>query len=110
MGYKLIQELLSTGERQAFFIHRDYHVWFDEYNYSLYIEDNHTPGSLLIQQDTESNIHNSGLLNLIPFELNLTSTPFSNTTVLTYYIDLPSAGKNVGFNSLNYEDFKLIFH
>ena len=33
---------------QPFVVHRSHHVWFDEYNSSLSIEDNHTPGSLLL--------------------------------------------------------------
>ena len=61
---------------QPFVIHRDHHDWFDEYNSCIFIEDKHTPGSLLIQQYLESIFHNSYLLNLIPCELDLTSTPF----------------------------------
>ena len=34
---------------QTFVIHRDHHVWFDEYNSILSIEENHTTGSLLLQ-------------------------------------------------------------
>ena len=67
-----------------FFIHRSHHVWFDEYNYCLSIEDKHTPGSLLIQKYPEIIIHNSDLLNFIPCELDITYTPFSNTTIITY--------------------------
>ena len=59
---------------QNFVIHRAHHVWYNEYNYCLSIEDKHTQGYLLIQQDTESDIHNSDLLNLIPCELDLTDT------------------------------------
>ena len=39
-------------------IHRFHHVWFYEYNYSLSIEDNHTPGFLLLRKDPESRAHN----------------------------------------------------
>ena len=56
---------------QPFILHRDHHVWFDEYNYCLYIEDKHTPGSLLLRQYPEGHIHDSDLLNLIPCELDL---------------------------------------
>ena len=42
---------------QPFIIHRAHHVWFDEYNSRLSIEDNHTPGSLLLRQDPEVHTH-----------------------------------------------------
>ena len=61
---------------QPFIIHRTHHVWFDEYNSCLSIEENHTPGSLLLRQYPEGHIHNSDLLNLVPCELDITSTPF----------------------------------
>ena len=51
---------------QSFIIHRSHHVWSDEYNSSLSIEENHTPGYLLLRQDLEGRIHDSDLLNLIP--------------------------------------------
>ena len=53
-----------------FFIHISHHFWFDEYNSCLSIKDNHTPGYLLVQQDTESLISTSDLLNLIPCEID----------------------------------------
>ena len=37
---------------QSFVIHRSNYVWSDEYNYRLSIEDKHTTGYLLPQQDT----------------------------------------------------------
>ena len=42
---------------KPFIIHRYHHVWFDEYNSRLSIEYKHTPGSLLLRQDPEGNIH-----------------------------------------------------
>ena len=60
-----------------FFIHRSHHVWFDDYNYCLSIEDKHTPGSLLLWQYPEGCIHDLDLLNLITCKLDLTSTTFS---------------------------------
>ena len=72
---------------QPFIIHRALPVWFDEYNSRLYIEENHTPGSLLLWQDPEGHIHDSDLLNLIPRELDLTSTTFSDETIITYEIE-----------------------
>ena len=74
---------------QPFIIHRAHHVWFDEYNSNLSIEDKHTPGSLLFCKYTEGHIHDSYLLNLIPCELDLISTPFSDETIITYDIELP---------------------
>ena len=61
---------------QPFIIHRAHNVWFDEYNFRLSTEYKHTPGSLLLRQDPEGHIHKSDLLNLIPCELDITSTPF----------------------------------
>ena len=52
-------------------------------------------------------IHHSDPLNLIPCELDLISTPFSNTTIITYEIELPPSGKKVGFNILENEDFAI---
>ena len=92
---------------QPFIIHRSHHVLFGEYNSSLSIEDNHTPGSLLLRQDPEVHIHHSDLLNLIPCELDLTSTPFRDETIITYDIELPPSGKKIGFNLLDDEYFTI---
>ena len=92
---------------QPFIIHRAHHVWFDEYNSSLSIEDKHTPGSLLLWQDPEGHIHNSDLLNLIKCELDITSNPFRDETIITYDIELPTSGKKIGFNLLDDEDFTI---
>ena len=62
---------------------------------------------LLLWQDPEGRIHYSDLLNLIPCELDIKSTPFSDTTIITYDIELPPSGKKVGFNLLDYEDFTI---
>ena len=50
---------------------------------------------------------NSDLLNLIPCELDIKSTPFSDTTIITYKIELPPSGKEFGFNLLGDEDFTI---
>ena len=71
---------------QPFIIHRSNHVWFDEYNSRLSIEDKRTPGSLLLRQYHEGHINDSDLLNLIPCKLDLTSTTFSYETIITYEI------------------------
>ena len=92
---------------QLFIIHRAHNVWFDEYDYRLSIKDNHTPGSLPLRKDPEVHIHDSDLLNLIPCEFDLTSTPFSDETIITYDIELPPSGKKIGFNLPDDEDFKI---
>ena len=43
----------------------------------------------------------------MPCELDLTSTPFSNTTIIIYKIELPPSGKKVGINLLDDEDFTI---
>ena len=72
MGYAATTGvILYWKPDQPFIIHRAHHIWFDEYNSRLSIEDKHTPGSLLLRQDPEDHIHNSDLINLIPCELDL---------------------------------------
>ena len=59
MGYvATIGVILYWNPDQPFIILRSHHVWFDENNLHLPIEDNHTPGSLLLQQYLESHVHN----------------------------------------------------
>ena len=81
--------------RTDFFIHRSHHVWFDEYNYRLSIDNKCTPGYLLLQQYPEGIIHNSYLLNFIPCELDFTSNPFSDKKILTHDIDLPPSRNKI---------------
>ena len=69
----------------------------------------HTSGYLLLQKDPDSHVHHSDLFNLIPHELNLTSTPFFDTTILTYEIELPPSGKKFGFNLLDDEYFTIVY-
>ena len=92
---------------QPFVIQIAHHVWFDEYNSCLLMEYKHTAGSLLLRQYPEGRIYDSELLNFILCELDLTSNPFSDATIITYKIDLPPSGKKVGFNLLEYEDFTI---
>ena len=99
--------VLYYNPYQTIFIHRNHHVWFDEYNSCLFIEDNYTPSYLLLKQYPESHVHNSDLLNLITCELDLTSTPFCDTKILTYKIELPPSGNRAGFNLLDDEDFTI---
>ena len=44
---------------------------------------------------------------MIPCELDLTYTTFSNTPIITYEIDLPPSGKKIGFNVLYDEYFTI---
>ena len=44
---------------------------------------------------------------MIPCALDIKSTTFSNTTILTYEIELPIYGKKIGFNLLDDEDFTI---
>ena len=46
---------------------------------------------------------------MIPCETDLTSTPFWDTTVLTYEIVLPPDERKAGFNLLVDEDFIIPF-
>ena len=69
--------------------------------------DNNTPFPLLLRQYPESNVHNSDLHNLILCELDLTSTPFSDTKIITSNDELTPSVKKVGFNLLDYEDFTI---
>ena len=101
--------ILYWNPDQPFLIHRAHNVWFDEYNYHLSIEYKHTTDYLLLQQYPESLIHNSDLLKWIPRELDITPTPFSDTTIITYEIELTHAGKKIGFNLLNDEYFTITY-
>ena len=108
MGYAATTGvILYWKPDQPFIIHRAHNVWFDEYNYCLSIEENHTPGSLLLRQDPEGHINNSDLLNLISCELDLTSTPLRDETIITYDIELPLSGKKIVFNLLDDEYFTI---
>ena len=105
MGYSATTGVvLYWKPYQIFIIHRAHHVCFDEYNSRFSIEYKHTPGSLLLWQDPEGCIHDAYLLNLIPCELDLTSTPFSDESIITYDIELPPSGNKIDFNLLD-DDF-----
>ena len=92
---------------QNFYIHRYHNYWFDEYNHRLSIQDNYTPGSLILQKYPESLLHNLDLINLIPCELDLTSTPFSDTIFITHEIELPPSRNKIGSNLLDCEYFTI---
>ena len=44
---------------------------------------------------------------MIPCELDITSTPFHDTKMLTYELEVPTDGKKIGFNLLDDEDFTI---
>ena len=46
---------------------------------------------------------------MIPCEIHLTYTQFSDTIVIAYEIELPPSGKKVGFNLLDDEDFTISY-
>ena len=110
MGYEATTGIIIYWKPyKPFVIHRSHHAWFDEYNYHLSIEDKHTPGSLLLQQDPESLLHNSDLINSISSELDIKSTIFCDTIILTYEIELTPAGMKIGFNLLDDEYFTITY-
>ena len=59
MGYAAtIGFIIYWNPDKPFVIHIAHHVWFDEYNYRLSIQDKHNPGFLLLKKYPESLIHN----------------------------------------------------
>ena len=73
------------------------------------IEDKKNTCYLILQQYPESIIHNTDLLKLIPRELDLISTPFSNTTTIIHEIESPLDGKKIVFNLMHGEDFIITY-
>ena len=47
------------------------------------------------------------LIDLIPCELDIISTPFCGTKILTYEVELPPDGNKFGINLLDDEDFTI---
>ena len=91
VGYAATTGVIIYWKTDKPFVVRIVHnILFGTYNYCLSIEDKHTSGSLLLQKQPEIIHHNSNLLNLIPCELDITSTTFLDTTILTYEIELPT--------------------
>ena len=46
---------------------------------------------------------------MIPYELDLITNPFSNTTIITYEIDLIPSGNKIGLNLLGDEYFTILY-
>ena len=44
---------------------------------------------------------------MIPCELDLKFTPFHDTTIITYKIELPPSGNKIGLNLLYDDDFTM---
>ena len=76
--------ILYYNPEQNLYIHRSHHDWFNEYNYQISPKDKHTPGTLILQKYPEIRLHHLDILNLIPCKLDITSTPFSDTTTITH--------------------------
>ena len=105
MGYTATTGvILCWNPDKTFVIHRAHHIFLEKYNAHLSIEDNHNPGSLLLQQDHGSLLQNLDLHELIPCEIDITPTPFCDTKNLTYGIELPPSGNRIGFN-LFYDEY-----
>ena len=105
MRYEATTEVLYWNPDQNFSIYRSHNYCFDEYNSLLSMQDKHTTDYLPLQQNKESILYHSDLLNFIPSEIDITSTPFSDTIILTYDIELPLYGNKIGINLLDDEDF-----
>ena len=69
---------------QPYYLHRAHHSWFYEYSSCLSTENYRTPSSLLPQQDSELFPHKLDLMHSLPYEHDLTSTPFPDVTNITY--------------------------
>ena len=52
-------------------------------------------------------MHNLDLINLVPFELDIASTPFHDATITIYKIEFTPAGKKTGFKFLDDKDFTI---
>ena len=73
----------------------------------LYTYVKYTPGSLLLQQEPTGFLQNNDKLKFIPFELDLSSTPFGYEKIITYEIELPTAGKKIGSNLMDDDEFTI---
>ena len=69
---------------EPYYIYIAHNDWFDCYKFSVFTEDEHTTWYLLLQQYPESIIHHLGLGNLVPYELDLTCTPFFYAAIVPY--------------------------
>ena len=46
---------------------------------------------------------------MIPFKIDITSTTFCDTTIITYENELPPSGKKLGFNLMGDADFTISY-
>ena len=97
MGYAATKGVILYWKTdQPSIINIYHHVCFDECNFHLSISYKHTPGSLLLQKYPEGHTHDSDLLKLIQCKIDLTSTPFSDETIIIYEIELLPSGNKIG--------------
>ena len=99
--------IIYLNPYQPFSINGYHHALFDEYNSFLSMKDKHNTGSLLLKQDPESLLCHSELINLIPCEHDLTYTPFHDTIIITYEIELFLDGNKIGLNLLDDKYFTI---
>ena len=87
---------------QPFIIHRDHHVWFDEYNYRLSIEYKHTPGCLLLSYLPFGKKISFNLLDDEDFTIPYITYPIPNSSDV---YQLPSqANRNVWIVAIHGEE------
>ena len=89
--------ILTRKLYQPYYIHIYHHACFDENNYCLSIEENHSSVYLLLQQYPEGFIHNLDIFNFLPFEPDITYTTFCVATITTYELELPPSGNKISF-------------
>ena len=73
----------------------------------IHIIQAHSRFLTLLEIYYEGRIHHSDLLDLITRELDLTSTPFSDTKIITSNDELTPSVNKVGFNLLDDEYFTI---
>ena len=44
---------------------------------------------------------------MIPYDLDITSTPFCDTTIISYELDIPPSGIKIGLNLLDNNEFTI---
>ena len=100
--------ILYRKLNQPYYIHRAHHAWFDEKNSHVSSEENHTPGSLHLQHNSEIIFQRHCIhIDLIPYELELSDTPFTKSTILNSELELPPQGKKFGINLMDDDDFNI---
>ena len=92
------------------YIHRPHDERFGEYTSQLSSNDMHTHGYLQLQKYIEGFIHNNTRqINLVPYKLDLSETPFSYKTIFKYELQLPSLGEKIDLKLMNDEKFTITY-